>query len=248
MDYSIPAIRIAERKLEGNGIMIFFIFKGIADLFESHFSRGLIMSDGVLSIVALFVFLTRTAFCMKKRFLRFLSILFCVLLLPQVFAMASFVEFRDKSITPELLGVWEGETVVLENMLVPGKDGFILTDLPPAGTCTRGDYALEELDSATQNMVLRQFPLDCETYSYLFVRGMNKVIIQYTTWCNGLSWYLGAKGFYRSFEGAGLQPCADSSGNPEAIYVFRFRKQYIQLSELPFPSGKIDYLFFHSVW
>ena len=234
--------------MEGDDFMIFLVVKAIAETMASHFARGATMLAGIIALLIIITVLIVRILHTKKAVSKVILSLLCILLLPQVFAMATFVEFKDRTIVPEQISAITDNTEVLEAMLVEGKGGFTLTDQPPKGTCTAGDYAIEQLDDSLLAQLRQNVEIDCSKYTYLFVQGEDQVSLNYTVWCNGLSWYLGSKGFYRSFEEAELRSPPTNPGNSDTIYVYRFPKEYIQLSSLGYASGYVKYFFITFLW
>lgn len=234
--------------MEARTSMIFLALKSIADSIESHFIKGFVMALGVISLLALIIVIIIRVFKSRKTITKFLLCMLCVLLVPQVFAIATFVEFKDRTIVPEQIGILTNDVQILNDMIIEESAGFTLTDLPPSGTCARGDYAIEQIDNQLRNRLEKEFDFDFHSYTYLFVRGINNVNLSYSIWCNGLSWYLGLKGYYCSFEEARINPASNSSYNPNHIYVFRFPKKYIQTNKSELQSGYIKYLLTSIAW
>lgn len=228
--------------------MIFLLLRSIADDIELHFLKGIVMALGVVCLLSLIIFLIFQVRKVRKILTKILLCILCVILVPQVFATATFVEFNDRTIVPEQIGILTKDIPVINDMIIEGGDGFTLTDLPPSGTCTRGDYAIEQIDNELRKRLEEEIDLDCNSYTYLFVRGYNNVNLCYTIWCNGISWYLGMKGYYCSFEEARICPASNSSYNPDVIYVFRFPKKYIQTYRSEIQSGHIKYLLISIAW
>ncbi len=228
--------------------MIFLGFRSIAECIESHFFKGFVMALGVICIIALMVYLIIRILRSKKSITKLLLCVVCVCLLPQVFATASFAEFMDKTIIPEQIGILPDDLQNINDLFIKESNGFTLTDLPPSGTCARGDYAIDQMDNTLRKCLEEELDLDCHTYTYLFVRGYNSVSLRYSIWCNGLSWYLGPKGYYCSYEEAEICPVSNSSGDPNVIYVFRFPQKYIQTYKGDIQSGYIKYLAISVAW
>ena len=185
----------------------------------------------------------------KARILLIIWICFLIFVIsPQLFSAISFIEWERKSCEPEYIGRIEEDDIQLDEYFVNGKGGFILTDSPPEGTCGWGDMPIELLPKETVSFLDEEFHLDCEHYSYLFTCGIQYPKIEYSAWSEGNSWYLGLKGYWRSYENATLCSCGAELQNDTTIYVFRLPKKYIALRNDLTLSGSISYFFVSIDW
>lgn len=170
-----------------------------------------------------------------------------LLALPQIFAFSTFLEWEDQSVAPEYLGRLDLEPSAFAEYFPEGENGFTLTGTPPSGTCGWGDVPLEKLPSELAEQLKRSYQIDCEQYSYLITRGVRNPRLEYSVWSNG-AWYLGPKGFWRSFDGAKLLPSGDFPREDDPLYIFRFPRKYLALRSEPIESGSLTYFFVQVSW
>ena len=201
-------------------------------------------------MISLVVILLGTAwFVLRKRrkWMIVSWIALFLILLPQIFAFTTFLEWRDQIIEPEYVGELVIDQELFANFFVEGKNGFTLTDTPPDGTCGWGDIPLEKLPRDLGAKLMTEYQIDCEQYTYLFTRGIRNPKLEYSVWSNG-TWYLGPKGFWRSIDDAKLISVDDSGQEDNTIYIFRFPRRYIALRNEPIDTGGVTFFFFKLSW
>lgn len=227
--------------------MLFVILLVLTDGFTQRSDKSNIM---LIAMISLIVILIGTAwFVLRKRrkwmFVAWIALL--LVLLPQIFAFSTLLEWSNQIIEPEFVGKLEINQESFTNYFVEGKNGFTLTDTPPDGTCGWGDIPLEKLPSDLGAKLMADYQLDCEQYTYLFTRGIRNPQLEYSVWSNG-TWYLGVKGFWRSIDDAKIIYVDDQEQDDTAIYLFRFPRKYIALRNEPIDTGGVSFFLIKLTW
>ena len=227
--------------------MLFEIVRILADNFSQRSDKSMTM---LIAMIVLAVFLLGTAwFALRKRrkWMAAAWVVLLLVLLPQIFAFSTFLEWSDQIIAPEYVGELQADQASFANYIVEGKNGFTLTGTPPDGTCGWGDIPLEKLPAELSAKLITDYQIDCDNYTYLFTRGIRNPQLEYSVWSNG-HWYLGPKGFWRSNDDAKLVSADDPSQEDTAIYIFRFPRKYIALRNDPIDTGSVSYFFIKLSW
>lgn len=227
--------------------MLFIFLWSLVDDSASRADKSYFMLAAMLILIGILLGTAWLVWKKRRKWMVAAWIVLLLLYLPQIFAFSTFLEWEDQSIVPEYLGQLDVEPNAFTDCFVKGKNGFTLTGTPPDGTCGWGDMPLERLPSGLAEQLKRSYQIDCEQYSYLITRGIRNPRLEYSVWSNG-AWYLGPKGFWRSFDEAKLLPLGNTSKEDSNLYIFRFPRKYIALRSEPYETGSMTYFYITLSW
>ena len=219
----------------------------MADGIAGRSVKSAVMLAGMLVLIGILLGTAWLAWRRRRKWMVAAWIVLLLVFLPQIFAFSTFLEWEDHGIEPEYVGELRADPGICAAYFVEGKNGFTLTDTPPDGTCGWGDVPLEQLDPEFADLLITEYGIDCGQYTYLFTRGIRRPRLEYSVWSNG-TWYLGTKGFWRSNDEAELVSVGDPDQEDDAIYIFRFPRQYIALRQELIETGSIHLFFINISW
>ena len=142
--------------------MFFGILRIIADGFTQRSDKAITM---LIAMIFLIIILLGAAWLVLRKRQKWMIVSWCALslvLLPQIFAFSTFLEWEDQIIEPEYVGELKTNIESFANYFVEGKNGFTLTDTPPDGTCGWGDIPLEKLHPDLVATLMTDFKIDCK--------------------------------------------------------------------------------------